>query len=677
VLRPTIENLETRLVPTVSAPLPGPIALGAGPPVLVRPSFQLLPVASPRAPSGSEAGASPQSFGSTIPYGFSPAQIRTAYGISAIVFANGAASGAGQTIAIVDAYDDPHFQNSSSPSFSTSDLARFDQQYGLPDPPSFVKLNEYGGTSLPGTDPAGAGNPQGNWELEEALDVEWAHAIAPGASIVLIECTSASGADMYQGVTTAAALAGVSVVSMSWGSSEFLGEQSYDTTFRTPAGHQGVTFVASTGDSGSPGEYPAYSPNVVAAGGTSLYLNTNNSYNHEIAWSGSGGGVSAYESEPSDQQGAQSTGRRTIPDVSFDADPNTGVSVYDSYNGTSNAPWIEVGGTSLSAPSWAGLLAIADAGRLAAGGTTLDGPSQALPALYGIPNADFHDIMTGSNGGFSAGPGYDEVTGRGTPVANALAPDLAASGAATGALVTVIVTQPPAAITAGSTFGLTAWVENAQGGLDSSFNGLVTVTLGNDPGGATLGGTLSVTAQGGVATFSGLSITHAAAGYTLVASAAGSSSATTNAFTVTPAAPTRLAMVVQPPGKVTLGAAFGMVVAVEDNYGNVEANYSGQVAVALAKNPGKAVLGGTLSVAVKQGEATFTNLTLNKIASGYTILASSGKLSPATTAPFSVVAAVSKALPAHARIVRVQTKHATRPGHWSLVLGPWSRSPRR
>lgn len=135
------------------------------------------------------------------------------------------------------------------------------------------------------------------------------HAIAPGASIVLIECNSASTADLFQGVATAAKLAGVSVVSMSWGSGEFRGETSYDSDFTTPKGHEGVTFIAATGDQGSPGEYPAYSPNVLAAGGTSLYLSTNGSYGSETGWSNSGGGTSIYESEPGYQTNV--AGKRT------------------------------------------------------------------------------------------------------------------------------------------------------------------------------------------------------------------------------------------------------------------------------------------------------------------------------------------------------------------------------
>ena len=210
---------------------------------------------------------------------------------------------------------------------------------------------------------------------------------------------------------------------MSFGSSEFASEQSFDGDFTTPSGHQGVTFVASTGDSGSPGEYPACSPNVMAVGGTSLYVNGDNTYQSEAGWSGSGGGTSAYESEPTFQQGVQSTGKRTIPDVAFDADPNTGVQIYDSYDQAN--PCFQMGGTSLAAPCWAGLIAIADQGRVAAGGTTLDGPSQTLPALYSLPSGDFHDITSGSNGD-EATPGYDMVTGLGSPNADLLVSDLAA-----------------------------------------------------------------------------------------------------------------------------------------------------------------------------------------------------------------------------------------------------------
>jgi len=299
---------------------------------------------------------------SSGPVGYTPAQIRHAYGFDRVPL-----NGAGQTIAIVDAYDDPAFVDSTVSNFSSSDLAHFDVAMGLPNPPSFTKYNEQGSTTgLPGTDPAGPGT--NNWEVEEALDVEWAHAIAPDASIDLIECNSNSDTDLYTGVKTAAGLAGVSVVSMSWGASEYSGETSSDSVFTTPSGHAGVTFVASSGDSGTM-SYPAASPNVLAVGGTTLTIGAGNSYVSETGWSGSGGGVSSYEHTPPYQYRLSSGGLsitfawRTSPDVGYDADPNTGFAIYDSYSFGSATPWNEVGGTSAGAPQWAALIALADQGR--------------------------------------------------------------------------------------------------------------------------------------------------------------------------------------------------------------------------------------------------------------------------------------------------------------------------
>ena len=616
-LRPALENLEIRMAPAVS-----PIVLLAGaasPPIVEHPTFQRDFDSSAELGSSQSGrtGVWAQSFSESAPSGYSPAEVRAAYGIENINFPTVAANGTGQTIAIVDAYDDPSFVDSSAPGFSSSDLARFDQAFGLPNPPSFVKVNEYGSqTNLPGTDPAGAGNSQGNWEVEEALDVEWAHAVAPGANIILIECNSDSGADMYQGVITAANLPGVSVVSMSWGAGEFSGEQSFDSDFTTPTGHQGVTFVASTGDAGSPGDYPAYSPNVVAVGGTSLNLSANGSYQSEAGWNGSGGGTSTYETEPAYQAGVQNTGRRTVPDVSFDADPNTGVAVYDSYNGGRAFPWEQVGGTSLAAPSWAGLIAIADQGRVAAGEATLNGASQTLPALYSLSYGDFNDVISGSNGAFKAGAGYDQVTGLGSPKAQLLVPDLASSGLAANLVVT---SEPISNVTAGSSFGLSVSVENLNGGIATSFDGSVTVALASNPGGSVLAGTLTVLAQQGVATLSGLTLNHAGAGYTLVVSAGGSTFTVTTPFNVTPAAPAQLVVITQPPRRVQNKQPFGLNVAVEDQYGNIETAYSGSVTVARASGPGKSKLGGTFTVLVSQGVATFSNLTLNQIGIGYSL----------------------------------------------------------
>ncbi|HLH29088.1 MAG TPA: S53 family peptidase, partial [Acidimicrobiales bacterium] len=416
----------------------------------------------------------------------------------------------------MDAYDDPALVNSTSPNFAASDLAAFDRQFHLPDPPSFTKLNQYGGTGgLPGTDPAGPNSPDGNWEFEEAMDVEWAHALAPGASIVLVEANSSSFADLYAGITTASHLPGVSTVSLSWGSSEFAGEVSSDRDFQTPNHHTGVTFVAAAGDGGAPGLYPAYSPNVVAVGGTTLQLNPDGSIAGQSAWSSSGGGASQYESRPSYQAGIGDPGARTIPDVAFLADRSVGVAVYDSYDDPGGSPWTTMGGTSLGAPAWAALIAIADQGRVAAGGTPLDGATQTLPALYSLPSADFHDITTGGNGSSNAGPGYDDVTGLGTPAADLLVPDLAFYGMGDHLVITA---QPPASVTAGQPFGLTVEVQRPDGSLDSGASGNLTVSLGTNPGGAGLGGTLTAWIDQGIASFSGLVIDQAGSGDALAIS---------------------------------------------------------------------------------------------------------------------------------------------------------------
>ena len=239
------------------------------------------------------------------------------------------------------------------------------------------------------------------------------------------------------GVATAAAQPGVSVVTMSWGFPEgqsvfAADEANYDSVFNVP----GVTFLASTGDYGaSDPEYPAFSPNVVAVGGTSLNLNADNSYNSETGWGyysnsvgaaiGSGGGLSLYEPEPSYQQGVQSTGSRTTPDVSMVADPATGAWIADSYNLDPSNPFEVVGGTSLSAPAFAGLVALVNQGRVAAGEATLNSssPTETQQALYSLPQADYNSITSGSNG-YNANAGYNLVTGLGTPVANLMVPDL-------------------------------------------------------------------------------------------------------------------------------------------------------------------------------------------------------------------------------------------------------------
>ncbi len=363
--------------------------------------------------------------------GLTPTQILHAYGFDVTKFGTTAADGTGQTIAIVDAYNDPNI---------VSDVQVFDTQFSLP-ACNLIRINQTGGTTLPGNVTA---DPNGSWALETTLDVEWAHAVAPKATIVLVEANSDSTSDLYTAVGTAAAYSDVSVVSMSWGANETSNEvTSYDHYFTTPANHNGVTFLAATGDDGayisrhSLGvDYPAASPNVLAVGGTTLTLNSNGNYSSETGWGngtnsyragGSGGGISRYENQPAYQTGVvtQSTTKRTTPDVALDADPDSGVAVYDSWDYPS-LPWFQVGGTSLATPLWAGIIAMVNQGRSLIGLSSLDGPSQTLPKIYALPATDFHDITSGNNG-YAAGPGYDLVTGRGTPIVNLLVPDLVGS----------------------------------------------------------------------------------------------------------------------------------------------------------------------------------------------------------------------------------------------------------
>lgn len=349
-----------------------------------------------------------------------PFQVRHAYGFDTISNLNGT----GQTIAIIVAYDDPNI---------ASDLASFDQALGLPAPPSFTKVNQTGGNTYPPTDPSGTGV----WELEAALDVEWVHSIAPGANILLVEANTATFADLFAGVDYAKAVPGVTVVSMSFGQKEVMADTAFDSHFVTPAGHAGVTFLAASGDTGAAGapEYPSVSPNVVAVGGTALVLDTFGNYpiyppvggathSLETGWLGSGGGQSTVETRPSYQSGVQPNNNRAVPDVAYVANRGTqgpsGVLVYDSfmYNGQSG-PYYDVGGTSVGTPQWAGLIALVDQSLAAQGIGSLDGRSQTLPKLYQLTQIEYHDILSGSNGTsgvyYTAGPGYDLVTGRGTP----------------------------------------------------------------------------------------------------------------------------------------------------------------------------------------------------------------------------------------------------------------------
>jgi len=326
-------------------------------------------------------------FASSGPTGYTPQQLRHAYGFDQL-----GATGSGQIIAIVDAYGSPTIQ---------SDLDTFCAAFGI------------ASTTVLVYNPQGQPAVNSGWGSETSLDVEWAHAIAPYATIVVIDAKSSSTSDLLGAVDYAVSL-GAKQVSMSWGGSEFSTESSSDYHFNVP----GVAFFASSGDNGAGVEYPAASPYVVGVGGTSLHLNSSNNVSSETAWSGSGGGTSAYESIPGFQSGWLSGSKRGVPDVAYDADPATGVPVYQT-----GAGWQQFGGTSMSAPQWAALCALANSLRSSS-------ISSAPGAIYSLANANyagyFRDITSGSNG-HSAGSRYDLVTGLGSPLGSQLILALAGS----------------------------------------------------------------------------------------------------------------------------------------------------------------------------------------------------------------------------------------------------------
>jgi subtilase family serine protease len=321
---------------------------------------------------------------STGPTGLTPNQIKSAYHLPAD-------GGSGKTIAIVDAYDSPSI---------AGDLNKFSTQYQLPQcnttNPCFEKHKMSSFTWA-----------NSGWALEEALDVEWAHAIAPRAKILLVEARSASGNDLLAAVDYARKRSDVAAVSMSWGGGEFASEAAYDSYFSS---NHNVAFFASSGDNGVGTSWPAVSPNVTGVGGTTLTLAANGSVTNETAWTGSGGGTSLYEPKPA-YQAAILSSRRATPDVSYNADPATGYAVYDGTSYSGQTGWFQIGGTSAGAPQWAAIHTLGASAYNAKLYTDAAGSSYS---------SFLRDITAGTNGTCgdtcTAAPGYDLVTGLGSPI---------------------------------------------------------------------------------------------------------------------------------------------------------------------------------------------------------------------------------------------------------------------
>ena len=348
-------------------------------------------------------GKSPQGGGispnllSPPPAGYGPAQLQGAYGIGALT------APAGNTVAIVDAYDDPNLEN---------DLNVYRSAYGIPSCTTasgcFKKVNQNG---VAGSYP----KANGSWAQETSLDVDMVSANCPSCNIIVVEANSPSFANLGASVVTAGKFAGVKAISNSYGGNESSTEGQYSGDYT----HSGIAITASSGDSGFGAQSPASFGTVVATGGTTLTLSGNARAN-ETVWSGAGSGCSAYETQPS-WQGAvlpvSGCAKRVISDVSYDADPNTGVAVYDSFSYRGHSGWLVFGGTSVASPAIAAIYALAGT----ANGTQY--PASYTYAHYSI-GVDLFDITSGSNTTASCSPtylctggvGYDGPTGLGSPI---------------------------------------------------------------------------------------------------------------------------------------------------------------------------------------------------------------------------------------------------------------------
>jgi kumamolisin len=330
----------------------------------------------------------------TAPAGETPASIASVYSLSNLQGA--------EVIVIVDAFDYPT---------ALTDFNVFSRQFGLPEEPSTDALDV--NNQVFQVVYASGRQPRGNcgWAQEAALDIEWAHAMAPHAKIVLVEADSNRNSSLYEAVDVASAIPNAREVSMSWGGSEFSSETSFDSHFTQP----GIVYFAASGDTGGATIYPGVSPNVVAAGGTRINRNAQGNFVSETGWSGSGGGPSKYERRPGYQDIIQAMvgNARGVPDYSFDADPQTGVSVYDSTSCKGLSGWLVFGGTSVSSPSLAGIVNSAGSNTSSTAELTLLYQAVTNNGLT-INGATFRDILTGTAGSFTATTGWDFVTGIGS-----------------------------------------------------------------------------------------------------------------------------------------------------------------------------------------------------------------------------------------------------------------------
>lgn len=370
---------------------------------------------------------------------YSPQEMRNAYDVTPVLQAG--FTGKGETIVIIDSFGSPTIRH---------DLQVFDRGYGLPDPPSFQILAPEGQLKFDPTNSDMVG-----WAVETTLDVDWSHAMAPDANIVLLT-SPVSETEGVQGMPEFLFLEQYAlkhnlgnIISQSWGATEETlftpgGRKVFNDfeNFYQQAAAQHVTVLASAGDSGAANVningkfypfptviFPASSPYVTAVGGTSLFADTNGNYDHETVWNNSsgatGGGISKVFSEPDYQQNNLPAsdqkllnGNRGLPDVAWNADPNTSILVYISFLGGKNNGFYSIGGTSEGSPQWAGI--IADGNQMAGHPLGFINPAVYQLGSGSAYGESFHDIIVGNNSfagvtGYNATPGWDLTTGWGTP----------------------------------------------------------------------------------------------------------------------------------------------------------------------------------------------------------------------------------------------------------------------
>jgi hypothetical protein len=444
------------------------------------------------------------------PTGYGPTDIQSAYNL-------GTNPGSGQVVAIVDAYDDPNAE---------SDLATYRSQYGLPACTTangcFRKVNQSGGTSYPSGDTG--------WGTEITLDLDAVSATCPGCHILLVETTTNDDNNLAAGVDEAVAL-GAKFVSNSYSDAESDAPSGINTHYN----HPGVMIAAATGDNGSMSgtntQYPASSPTVVAIGGTSLSRSSNARGWTETVWGssgsgsqGTGSGCSATYAKPSYQSGI-TTGcnNRATSDVSADANPNTGLAIYDSYG---QSGWLEYGGTSLATPIISSIWALA--GAPASGDNAV-----AYPYAH---KSSLNDVTSGSNGSCgapicTAGTGWDGPTGLGTP--NGTAAFVA--GTTTTNDFSIALNPTSASVVAGNS--ATSTVSTA---VVSGTPGTITLSASGLPSGATASFSPASVSAGSSSTLTVATSASTAAGtypITVTGTAGGTSHTATYTLTVTTTAP--------------------------------------------------------------------------------------------------------------------------------------------